>query len=267
MNFLYRLASQLRAATPWLLLSASLLTGGAGAAQVDAAQLIDAAGRQRMLTQRIVKAYCQVGLQVTPQVSRAQLDAAIRRFDSQLTMLAANVSNAEMGAAVKDLSTQWQGFRRTASGPISRDGARALAEFSDSLLQRAHALVLLLERDAGTPQARLINIAGRQRMLTQRMAKLYMLRAWGIDPAAIQGEIDAAAAQFAEALDGLRAARENTPEIKRELDAVSLQWEWFRSAIELQGAESYVLVVADASESILNSMELVTAKYARLQRR
>ena len=267
MDFLHRIASRLPLRGTGLLLCTLLLAGGAAAATLDAAQLIDAAGRQRMLTQRIVKAYCQVGLQVTPQASRAQLVAAIDRFDAQLTMLATNVSDAGMRAAVIDMSRLWGGFRQTASGRVSREGARELAARSEGLLQASQALVLLLERDAGTPEARLINTAGRQRMLSQRMAKLYMLRAWGIDAASIQGEIDAAAAQFAGALAVLNAAPENTAEIQRELEAVSGQWEWFRSAIELQGAESYALVVAEASESMLASIDRITARYARLARR
>lgn len=267
MSVLHRIASRLRTHGPRLLLCVVLLSGGASAATVDELQMIDTAGRQRMLTQRIVKAYCQVGLQVTPGVSRAQLGGAIDRFDSQLSALAASASNAETRAAVTDVSKLWRGFRQTARGQVSRDGARVLASRSEALLQASEALVRLLERGAGTPQARLINTAGRQRMLSQRMAKLYMLRAWGIDAASAPGDIDAAGKQFADALTTLRAAPENTAQIRRELEAVALQWEWFRSAIELQGAESYALVVADASESILNSMDLITAKYAGLARR
>lgn len=267
MNILHRIASRLRARSPWLLLCAVLLGSGAAAATVDEAQMIDTAGRQRMLTQRIVKAYCQVGLQVTPGVSRAQLVGAIERFDSQLATLAAKVSTTESRAAVAEVSKLWRGFKQTARGRVSREGARMLAARSEGLLNASQSLVQLLERDAGTPEAKLINTAGRQRMLSQRMAKLYMLRAWGIDTPSSQGDIDAAGKQFAGALATLRAAPENTAEIKRELEAVALQWEWFRSAIELQGAESYVLVVADASESILNSMDLITAKYAGLARR
>jgi hypothetical protein len=267
MNFLCRIASRLRAHGPWLLLGALLVGGGAAAATLDEAQLIDIAGRQRMLSQRIVKAYCQVGLLVTPDVSRAQFAGAISRFDSQLATLAANMSNPETRAAVTHVSRLWRGVRQTANGQVSREGARVLESRSEALLQASQALVLLLERDTGTPQARLINTSGRQRMLSQRIAKLYMLRAWGIDAPSIQGDIDAAANEFSAALTALRAAPENTAAIRRELEAVALQWEWFRSAIELQGAESYALVVADASESILNSMDLITAKYAGLARR
>jgi len=267
MNILHRVASRFRARDLWLLLCAVLLSGGVAAATIDEVQMIDSAGRQRMLTQRIVKAYCQVGLQVTPGVSHAQLVDAIDRFESQLAKLAANVSNAQTRAAVTDVSKLWRGFRQAAGGRVSRDGARVLATRSEALLQASQALVQLLERDAGTAEAKLINTAGRQRMLSQRIAKLYMLRAWGIEAPSIRVDIDAAAEQFSSALATLRAAPENTDAIRRELEAVAMQWEWFRSAIELQGAESYTLVVADASESILNSMDLITAKYAGLARR
>jgi hypothetical protein len=261
-----RLLPHLALRTAWLWLAALFLSGSAWAVEPDYGSLIDIAGRQRMLSQRIVKAYCQVGLQVTPEVSRAQLGGAVKRFDSQLQTLAAKAPDADARSAVARVAGLWRGLRQTARAPVSRDGARALATRSEALLQASQVLVLALERAAASPEAKMVNTAGRQRMLSQRLAKLYMLRAWDIDSASVQADIEASGKEFAAALASLRAARENTPAIRAELEAVALQWEWFRSAIELQGAESYALVVADASESILNSMELITAKYARLAR-
>ena len=250
-----------------LCVGALLLAGSACAAQADLASLIDAAGRQRMLTQRIVKAYCQVGLQVTPEVSRAQLTGAVKRFDHQLARLTADAPNADARGAAGQVAQQWRGMRQVAVGPVNRDAARRLAARGEAVLQASQVLVVMLENAAGTAQARLINLAGRQRMLSQRLAKLYMLRAYGVDTASIRDDLDSASREFEAALASLRAAPENTPAIAVELEAVALQWEWFHGAIALQGAESYALVVADASESILNSMELITAKYAALARR
>jgi hypothetical protein len=234
------------------------------AAMSDPGAVIDIAGRQRMLSQRVVKAYCQVGLGFTPEVSRAQLDGAVRRFDRQLADLARELPNAEARQAHASLRQQWREFRRLATGPVSRDGARRLAIRSEEVLRRADQLVTVLQDVSGTPQARLVNLSGRQRMLSQRLAKLYMLRAYGVDSPSLRDELETARSEFEVALTTLRAAPQNTTAIDMELDAVALQWEWFKNALALQGTDSYVLVVGDASESILNSMELITAKYAAL---
>jgi hypothetical protein len=135
------------------------------------------------------------------------------------------------------------------------------------VLAAANDFVQVLQDAAGTPQARLVNIAGRERMLSQRLAMLYMLRAFGADSPTLRDDMTAAFDEFSGALTTLRTAPENTPVIERELDAVALQWDWFKNALARQGAESYTYVVADASESILNSMDLITAKYSQLARR
>ena len=252
----------------WLPATLAILffTGAVPAAEINYGAAIDAAGRQRMLSQRIVKAYCQIGLKVMPEVSRSQLTGAVRRFDAQLVELARITPNAATREAFARLSKSWRPFRGIALGPVGPNGARALATRSEAVLGAAHELVLVLQEAAGTPQARLVNIAGRERMLSQRLAKIYMLRAYGVDSPAIREDMATTSNEFAGALATLRSAPENTPVIQRELDAVALQWEWFKSALALQGAESYVYVVADASESILNSMDLITAKYAELAR-
>lgn len=234
------------------------------AASANLGAAIDVAGRQRMLTQRVVKAYCQLGLGVTPEASRAQLDGAVRRFDQQLAELARDLPNAEARQAHAGLRQQWQALRRRATGEVSRDGARQLAALSEDVLRQADQLVTALQDASGTPQARLVNLSGRQRMLSQRLAKLYMLQAYGVDTPAQREELDAARREFETALTALRAAPQNTTAIHLELDAVALQWEWFKHALALQGTDSFALVVGDASESMLNSMERITARYTAL---
>ena len=236
------------------------------AAETPLLSAIDAAGQQRMLIQRIVKAYCQLGMKVTPETARAQLSSAVRRFNRQLTELSKAPPSAAAQRALARVAALWAPFRRQANGAVSRTGARNLVKLGEPLLQATHDAVLALQDAAATPLAQRVNVAGRQRMLSQRLAMLYMLRAWGVDSSGIRDQMESARNEFAGAQESLRAATENTPQIAKELDAVALQWEWFSSAIKLQGAQSFTLIVADASESILNSMDLITALYAELPR-
>lgn len=136
------------------------------------------------------------------------------------------------------------------------------------MLRRLAVLAVLLAPAlalAALDAAELINLAGRQRMLTQRLAKAYMLRGWDVDSPQLAQEVELAGVEFAAALELLADAPENTPAIHREIEVLRTQWEWFRNALELDGATSYRLLVADASESILASLERLVALYARVR--
>jgi hypothetical protein len=246
--------------------AACILAGQVPAAEVDYGALIDMAGRQRMLTQRIVKAYAQVGLGVTPDASHAQLRTAVRRFETQLGELGRRAPVAAARPVLERVDALWRPLRRVVLGPVHREGAQWLAAHDEALLGAAHELVGVLEASAGTALARLVTLAGRQRMLSQRLAKLYMLQTWGIEVAGADDDMATAQRDFAQALATLQQAPENTPAIAQELDAIALQWDWFAAALTVQRETPHALVVADASESILEGMERVAAMYAKTAR-
>ena len=248
-----------------MLLFAATVEAGI-AAELSANAAINKAGRQRMLTQRIIKSYAQAHLDVMPEASRAQLAGAVRLFDAQLTELKAWSKDAAVSAALGDLEHQWTPFRALALKAPDRDGLGRLVDADENLLAAAHRVVMLLEKRSGMAVGRLVNMSGRQRMLSQQLAKDYMLRLAGLETAAITNEISYAQYSFESALDELKGAEENSPAINRELQAVALQWEWFRTVLTYGGAQSYALIVANASESIVNSMDLVTAMYEGLQK-
>jgi hypothetical protein len=235
-------------------------------ANLDPAAAINKAGRQRMLSQRIAKAYCQLSLGILPASARTQLDESIALFDSQLAELTGFVADAETRTATANLARIWGPFRSRATGPVSREGCNELASVSEALLQAAHRLTALIQARVASDLGRLVNISGRQRMLTQKLTLLYMADMAGANSAQVRSKGDIAAAEFQAGLEQLRHAAGNTPTIRREIEEIALAWEWFRAALELHGKDSYGELVASASESILRSLETITGEYEALLR-
>jgi hypothetical protein len=63
------------------------------------------------------------------------------------------------------------------------------------------------------------------------------------------------------------ARPENTDQIRSELQNLALQWEWLQTAVSNEGAVSYRLIVAEASEAILTAANRITRLYDQIARR
>lgn len=253
-----------------LLLGALLLLGGSGSAWAEIDTLssaINKAGRQRMLTQRIVKAYCLVGMKVQSSRHKKQLKGALKLFESQLAELKVFAPSAEVADGLAKVEELWRPFKAVAAKPATREGAKKLLEMNDYVLAAAHAVVQLLEEQSTTGVGRLVNIAGRQRMLSQRLAKFYMARAWGIEQDGLQAQMVKAAGEFDTALKSeLAPSMKNTPAIQAEINKAAKQWRLYERGLQLeQNSGDYIpVIMAVTSENLLKIMNTITGMYEKL---
>lgn len=248
---------------------AALLCGVHALAWADEpTSLVNRAGEQRMLSQRMVKFYCQVGLGVVPAQSQAGMLDSMQRFEANLDVLGPAAKRTPATAqAYGRLALAWRPVRAAAAKSATPESARALSRLAEDVLAAAEALTRAMEEASGQLISQAVNLAGRQRMLSQRVAKTYMLRSWGVDSAAVREEMAAATSEFNGALALLMARPENTQEIRGELQDLALQWEWLQSAVSAEGVTSYRLIVAEASEAILATADRITRLYDRIARR
>ncbi len=219
------------------------------------------AGQQRMLAQRVVKAYSQIGLNVLPTAAMNQLTTALASFDANLKALDAAAASDDIKRVLSDLALAWQPLKQGAMSPISRERALDLSRQTDAVDLAAKRLVQQMQDRADTPANRLVTLASRQSALCQKIAKAFMLMSWGIESATVREELDTAVNEFSGGLEQLRSQRENSAEVRRELEEMALQWEWLQTAIAAEGATSYRLIVAEATESILESTQRITRMY------
>lgn len=259
-----KLSHDLRSIFAKHLVIAALLGIANTAAANSLPELINKAGLQRMLTQRIVKSYAQLVMHIDPDTSRTQLNDAVSLFDRHLAELEREAPNEKVRTGLADVRRLWGPFKAVASGKINRDGMKLLSDTDDALLARAQEVVVRLQDTAGTSQAHLVNVAGRERMLSQRIAKFYMLLSAGLKGTELREQMQRARYEFEGALADLRSAPEDTPDIRRGLAEVDRQWTVFRTSFQLDEGQYIPLLVARAAEKILTQMDQVTVMYARL---
>ena len=229
---------------------------------------INKAGRQRMLSQRIAKAYCQIGLNVLPAKSKQILQDSIKLFDAQLIELLEFSPTKEIRETYLQLQEEWKTYKAVATDLPTSKSAEIIALLNEKVLKIAHLGTVQLEQHAATSVGKLVNIAGRQRMLSQRLAKFYMLRAWGVEVQGQKKAMETAREEFVKGLADLSAAKETTDAIKRELELAKTQWVFFGNALGQLGSNTFEPVLAEnvatSSERILQVMDRVTGMYQQL---
>jgi hypothetical protein len=241
---------------------------GAPAVIAQVASLNDAinkAGHQRMLSQRMSKAYLALGMDVASQKAQDVINDSMAKFDRQLVELSAFAPRAEIKATYSELGAVWTQYKTLLVGQApQRENAAALVELDSKVLALAHQGVSQLEQFSGKAVGRLVNVAGRQRMLSQRAAKFFLAQAWKAPIPRADAEMQKARTEFAAALATLEQAPEATPAIRQELDLARQQWVFFELALAYQGnAARSIENVFLLSENVLSVMEKVTTLYAR----
>ena len=249
-----------------VLLGGLALAGGCVAAQGRISRLgeaIDKSGAERMLSQRMGKAW--LGLMRPDLAARARqvLQDSEARFERQLGELLAFAPTAEIAGSYKAMQHRFGDYLTLLQRTPSADHVDELLRTSGELLSLAQLATTQLQARSSAATARLVNLSGRQRMLSQRLALFFLAEQQGARPDLVQRESAKARADFESAMRLLEAAPEASPAIHANLELARNQWVFLQAALAGHSEGSHAAnEVFIASENLLAVMETVTGQFA-----
>jgi hypothetical protein len=249
------------------LLAAGFCAFAAGqpAPRSDAAALESAAMRLPALAERIAKLHAQIGQGVLAQRSRRALSEALRDFDASLRSVVASAPAGEARENYVLLGLLWREFRDWAQRAPTRENARRLRERTEEVAWVAAKGARLIHEHSRAAASGAAVRAAQGAMLSQRIPKLYLWRRWDIRDEALASELREAEENLPRAVESLRAAPENTPEIDAELQVVENQLGFMADASRAlasgQAGPRQIEFIAKTGDHILESMQRLTRLY------
>ncbi|NHO64096.1 pilus assembly protein PilP [Aestuariicella hydrocarbonica] len=230
-------------------------------------EAINIAGRQRMLSQRIAQSYFLKGLKPDSQRGETQLQRAINEFERNLENLKNYAPAAPIKSQILTVEALWRPYKELALSPAYKGSAEILFEQSNIILNQAHLYVSQLEKLSGTSKGEIINLSGRQRMLSQRIAKNFLALRWGVQDAKATELLYEDLAEYENVLSYLSESELNTPDINTQLSKVKGQFKYaskgFDGAMSLS-EQRLIHVVTGTTDAMLQGMNVVTGQYAAL---
>jgi len=179
--------------------------------------VINLSGRQRMLTQKMSKEMLLIYLNVEPDQNRLNLGNSAILFSDTLKGLvngdkSVNLSKTTDPEILKQMNLVgdlWGSFSQyvlaALESQIDKTFIERVAQENLPLLKEMNKAVYMYEKAAGADLAKLapvVNLSGRQRMLTQKMTKEFLLIVAGISVQENQSNLKKTVTLFYRTLKG-----------------------------------------------------------------
>lgn len=224
---------------------------------------VNMAGKQRMLTQSMLKNYTMSGMNITFGEPDKKLQQNINLFDEAIKELEALQLNAQVNDSLSNVQQLWLPIKKILHASPEKEKVSALQKDLDVLLAACQQTTELIATSSGEQTSDIINLSGRQRMLSQRLAALYMLQVWGIADPEFKDKLNATLDEFGNAQTTLLQSKQNTPEINTGLAKVKKQFKWFEVMGRSKSGRYVPSIISKYSDKILNEMNVITSLYIK----
>jgi hypothetical protein len=223
--------------------------------------LINIAAKQRMLSQRIAKDYLYVHKNIAMSRTEKELEISLNIFFKSHKILVQSIENEEIRNLLDFVELSSNDFNKTIHQTFTLDNAQLVLDLSESMLEGSQYVVDSLKNSIEIEESKIIEIAGKQRMLAQRIAKYYIAYQTGIKDDNTVKSMRHSVSEFDKNLNILLIYDNNTPIVRRKINEINKLWKIvhkFYNNIEKGGLP---LIVFNTTDKITTKMNEITQLY------
>jgi CRP-like cAMP-binding protein len=234
-------------------------------------ELVNLCGGLRLLVQRQAIEWALIAHGVAPVEMQARLRQSIAEFERSLAVLHDASLAPELGEALDDVGRVWADYRSALSA-TERAPVRAakVLQRSEDFITAADFLNAVAGGFNASGSLYMVNIAGRNRMLSQRVAKFFLFEGFEGCPDRAQAQIAASCRAFEHNQRLLRENAGELPELVAQIEATSALWARFIASLDPEIRQPHrigrVRAVLDEGERLLRYTNTVVKLFERLAR-
>jgi hypothetical protein len=228
--------------------------------------LMNIAAKQRMLSQRIAKDYLYIHKNIAVTKTKSELENSLVDFFKAHKILVASIKDEDIHNLLEFVELSSTDFKDTSNQKFSLDNAQLILDLSESMLEGSQYIVDSLKSSIKNEQSKIIEISGKQRMLSQRIAKYYIAYQSGIKDENTIRSMKETVIEFSENLAILIGNKKNTTLIQKKINEINKLWKIvhkFYNNIEKGGLP---LIVFNTTNKISRKMNEITQLYLAIEK-
>ncbi|WP_369854629.1 type IV pili methyl-accepting chemotaxis transducer N-terminal domain-containing protein [Candidatus Thalassolituus haligoni] len=218
-----------------------------------------------MLSQRMMKDHLMIGAGISPRSASSQRDVSVMLFEQRLARLMEDESSDVIQELLINTQSVWETHRKHILARPDHNLIGTLIQENDRLLALCDDVARSKADQQGHHGAKMVYLAGRQRMLSQRIARNCIAIYWGYDNQWIHSDLDASIALFDHTLRELMHSRFTTPQLAVSLESAASFWmtskATFRLFQESANKRKEVPHIHEMTETLLAKLDKITSQY------